>query len=313
MAELGGSALFGARFRENAARALLIPRARPGKRTPLWQQRLKSQALLEVARKYGEFPIILETYRECLRDVLDLTGLVELLTALHRRELSLIEVETATASPFASSLLFDYVATYMYEGDTPAAERRAAALSLDRDLLRELLGQEELRDLIDPGALDRVESDLQFISPERQATSRDTLHDILRTLGDLERRRGRRARTARAGRERDAARAPRRASGGSRPPRGRGALDRRRRRRPVPRRARRRAPGRTAGRVPARTCPMRSRAWPAATAPPTGRSRWPICGRAMGSTPPPRLAELERAGDLVRGELRPGRQRARVV
>jgi ATP-dependent helicase Lhr and Lhr-like helicase len=185
VAELGASALFGARFRENAARALLIPRARPGKRTPLWQQRLKSQSLLEVAKKYGEFPIILETYRECLRDVLDVPGLVELLTALHRRELSLVEVETATASPFASSLLFDYVATYMYEGDTPNAERRAAALSLDRDLLRELLGQEELRDLIDPGALEQVEDDLQFLSEMRQATSRDGLHDVLRGVGDL--------------------------------------------------------------------------------------------------------------------------------
>ncbi len=145
VAELGSSALFGARFRENAARALLIPRARPGKRTPLWQQRLKSQSLLEVAKKYGEFPVILETYRECLRDVLDVPGLIELLTRLHRREITMVEVETATASPFASSLLFDYVATYMYEGDTPNAERRAAALSLDRDLLRELLGQDELR------------------------------------------------------------------------------------------------------------------------------------------------------------------------
>jgi ATP-dependent Lhr-like helicase len=185
VAELGASALFGARFRENAGRALLIPRARPGKRTPLWQQRLKSQTLLEVAKQYGEFPIILETYRECLRDVLDLPGLTELLRALHRREISLIEVETPSASPFASSLLFDYVATYMYEGDTPNAERRAAALSLDRDLLRELLGQEELRDLIDPGALESVEDDLQFRSEHRRATGRDTLHDILRTLGDL--------------------------------------------------------------------------------------------------------------------------------
>ena len=185
VAELSASALFGARFRENAARALLIPRARPGKRTPLWQQRLKSQSLLEVAKKYGEFPIILETYRECLRDVLDVPGLVELLTALHRRELTMVEVETATASPFASSLLFDYVATYMYEGDTPNAERRAAALSLDRELLRELLGQEELRDLIDPGALDQVESDLQFLSDMRRATSRDGLHDVLRGVGDL--------------------------------------------------------------------------------------------------------------------------------
>src|SRR5205085_751768 len=145
--------LFGARFRENAGRALLIPRAYPGKRTPLWQQRLKSQSLLEVAKRYGDFPVILETYRECLRDVFDVPGTRELLAKLHRRELSLVEVETPTASPFASSLLFDYVATYMYEGDTPNAERRAAALSLDRDLLRELLGQEELRELIDPGGL----------------------------------------------------------------------------------------------------------------------------------------------------------------
>jgi ATP-dependent helicase Lhr and Lhr-like helicase len=185
VAELAASALFGARFRENAARALLIPRARPGKRTPLWQQRLKAQSLLEVAKKYGEFPIILETYRECLRDVLDVPGLVELLTALHRREISLVEVETPTASPFASSLLFDYVATYMYEGDTPNAERRAAALSLDRELLRELLGQEELRDLIDPGALEQVEDDLQFLSEIRRATTRDGLHDVLRSVGDL--------------------------------------------------------------------------------------------------------------------------------
>ncbi len=185
VAELSSSALFGARFRENAARALLIPRARPGKRTPLWQQRLKSQSLLEVAKKYGEFPIILETFRECLRDVLDVPELRRLLHRLNRREISLVEVETATASPFASSLLFDYVATYMYEGDTPNAERRAAALSLDRDLLRELLGQDELRDLIDPGALAQVEADLQFLSEHRRAVTRDQLHDVLRTVGDL--------------------------------------------------------------------------------------------------------------------------------
>jgi ATP-dependent helicase Lhr and Lhr-like helicase len=185
VAELSSSALFGARFRENAGRALLIPRAYPGKRTPLWQQRLKSQTLLEVAKRYGEFPIILETYRECLRDVLDLPGLRELLTQLHRRELSLVEVETATASPFASSLLFDYVATYMYEGDTPNAERRAAALSLDRDLLRELLGQEELRDLIDAAALALVEDDLQHRSERTRAATRDELHDVLRRVGDL--------------------------------------------------------------------------------------------------------------------------------
>ncbi|HXP37586.1 MAG TPA: DEAD/DEAH box helicase, partial [Solirubrobacteraceae bacterium] len=184
-AELGGSALFGARFRENASRALLIPRAYPGKRTPLWQQRLKAQNLLEVARRYDDFPIVLETYRECLRDVLDVAGLQTLLRRLHSREISLVEVETPTASPFASSLLFDYVATYMYEGDTPSAERRAAALSLDRDLLRELLGQEELRELLDPQALARVEDDLQHRSEITRATGRDGLHDVLRHVGDL--------------------------------------------------------------------------------------------------------------------------------
>jgi ATP-dependent Lhr-like helicase len=184
-AELGGSALFGARFRENAARALLIPRAYPGRRTPLWQQRLKAQSLLEVAKRYADFPIVLETYRECLADVLDVPALQELLRGLSTREIALVEVETPTASPFASSLLFDYVATYMYEGDTPNAERRAAALSLDRDLLRELLGQEELRELLDPGALQRVEDDLQHRSELTQATGRDALHDVLRRVGDL--------------------------------------------------------------------------------------------------------------------------------
>jgi ATP-dependent Lhr-like helicase len=185
VAELASSALFGARFRENAGRALLIPRAYPGRRTPLWQQRLKSQSLLEVAKRYPDFPILLETYRECLRDVLDVPGLTELLRGLHSRELSLVEVETPTASPFASSLLFDYVATYMYEGDQPNAERRAAALSLDRDLLRELLGQEELRELIDPGALDQVEADLQHRSDRTRAETRDALADVLRRVGDL--------------------------------------------------------------------------------------------------------------------------------
>jgi ATP-dependent Lhr-like helicase len=184
-AELGSSALFGARFREAAARALLIPRAWPGRRTPLWQQRLKAQNLLEVAREHPDFPIVLEAYRECLQDVLDLPGLEVLLRGLHSREIALVEVQTPVASPFASSLLFDYVATYMYEGDAPTAERRAAALSLDRDLLRELLGSEELRELIDPGALARVCEELQRRSPLTQATGRDELHDLLRSLGDL--------------------------------------------------------------------------------------------------------------------------------
>ncbi|HSI80164.1 MAG TPA: DEAD/DEAH box helicase [Solirubrobacterales bacterium] len=183
--ELAGSALFGARFRENAARSLLIPRAYPGKRTPLWQQRLKSQSLLEVAKEFPRFPVILETYRECLRDVLDLPALQGLLRDLHARRVSLLEVETPTASPFASSLLFDYVATYMYEGDTPNAERRAAALALDRELLRELLGADELRELIDPAALEEVEASLQLRVDAALARDRDALQQTLRRLGDL--------------------------------------------------------------------------------------------------------------------------------
>ena len=178
--EVGQTALFGARFRENAARALLIPRRRPGERTPLWQQRLKAQGLLQVARKYPSFPIVLETYRECLQDVFDLPALKRLLRGLRTREIDLVDVETASASPFASSLLFDYIATYMYEDDTPPAERRAQALSLDRDLLRELLGQEELRELIDRDALAEVEASLRPSAPDP-----DRLHDLLRLRGDL--------------------------------------------------------------------------------------------------------------------------------
>jgi len=178
--ELGDTALFGARFRENAGRALLIPRRRPGERTPLWQQRLKAQSLLQVARRYPAFPVVLETYRECLQDVFDLPALKRLLQGLRSRQIDLVDVETASASPYAASLLFDYVANYMYEDDTPAAERRAQALSLDRDLLRELLGQEELRDLIDPGALEEVERKLRG-----EARSPDELHDLLRRRGDL--------------------------------------------------------------------------------------------------------------------------------
>jgi ATP-dependent helicase Lhr and Lhr-like helicase len=178
--EVGQSALFGARFRENAARALLIPRRRPDQRTPLWQQRLKAQGLLQVARRYGSFPVILETYRECLQDVFDLPSLKRLLKGLRTREIDLVDVETASASPYSASLLFDYIATYMYEDDTPPAERRAQALSLDRDLLRELLGQEELRDLLDAQAVEEVEAQLRGSS--RNA---DQLHDKLRLRGDL--------------------------------------------------------------------------------------------------------------------------------
>jgi ATP-dependent Lhr-like helicase len=178
--EVGETALFGARFRENSGRALLIPRRRPGERTPLWQQRLKAQSLLQVARRYPAFPIVLETYRECLQDVFDLPALKRLLQGLRTRQIDVVDVETPSASPYSASLLFDYVATYMYEDDTPPAERRAQALSLDRDLLRELLGQEELRDLLDPGAIEEVEASLR--GDPRNA---DDLHHILLLRGDL--------------------------------------------------------------------------------------------------------------------------------
>ena len=182
---LAGSAMFAARFRENAARALLLPRRRPGSRTPLWQQRQRSAGLLAVASRYGSFPIIVETYRECLADLFDLPALREVLGGVARREIEVRDVETVTASPFAGSLLFDYLAAYMYEGDAPLAERRAGALALDRELLRELLGQEELRDLIDPAALADLELALQALVPERAARTPDQLHDMLRRLGDL--------------------------------------------------------------------------------------------------------------------------------
>ena len=236
MTELGGTALFGSRFRENAGRALLIPRRRPGERTPLWQQRLKAQGLLQVARKYGSFPVILETYRECLQDVFDLPALKRLLQGLKTRQLDLVDVETASASPYSTSLLFDYVANYMYEDDTPRAERRAQVLSLDRDLLKELLGQEELRDLIDPGALEEVEDQLRG-SPRNP----DQLHDVLRLRGDL--RPGQFDSVTRRGV----------APGSSRdhgPDRRRGEAGRGRRRRALPGRCRRDAPGRPARGVP---------------------------------------------------------------
>ena len=180
LAAVGESALFGSRFRENAARALLIPRRRPGERTPLWQQRLKAQSLLQVARRFPAFPIVLETYRECLQDVFDLQALRQLLSGIASRELDVVDVETPSASPFASSLLFDYVATYMFEDDTPPAERRAQALSLDRDLLRELLGQEELRDLLDADAVEDVERQLRG-----EPRNADDLHFLLLRRGDL--------------------------------------------------------------------------------------------------------------------------------
>jgi len=185
MASLPQTSLFSARFRECSARALLLPRRRPGQRTPLWQQRQRAADLLAVASKYPTFPILLETSRECLQDVFDLPALREVLGQLRSRDIRVVSVDTAKASPFAQSLLFNWIAAFMYEGDSPLAERRAAALSLDRDLLRDLLGAEELRDLLDPGALADIELELQLLADGRRARSADELHDVLRKVGDL--------------------------------------------------------------------------------------------------------------------------------
>ncbi|WP_153415136.1 ATP-dependent helicase [Nocardia macrotermitis] len=183
--QVGGSALFASRFRECAARALLLPRRDPGRRAPLWQQRQRAAQLLDVARKFPDFPILLETARECLQDVYDLSSLREVQTGIAHRKLRLVEVETATPSPFANALLFDYIAQFMYEGDSPLAERRAAALSLDSGLLAELLGRVELRELLDAEVLDLTERELQRLTPERQARDAEALADLLRLLGPL--------------------------------------------------------------------------------------------------------------------------------
>ncbi|GAA0440785.1 ATP-dependent helicase [Leifsonia naganoensis] len=183
--EVGGSALFASRFRECAARALLLPKYNPGKRSPLWQQRQKASQLLDVARKYPSFPIILETIRECLQDVYDLPALDEIAKQIEQRSIRIVEAATETASPFARSLLFGYVAAFMYEGDSPLAERRAAALSLDTGLLAELLGRAELRELLDPAVIERVELQLQRLDPERRVRGLEGVADLLRLLGPL--------------------------------------------------------------------------------------------------------------------------------
>jgi len=183
--EVGGSALFAARFRECAARALLLPRRDPGRRSPLWQQRQRSAQLLEVAVRYPSFPIVLEAVRECLRDVYDLPALVALLGRVQRREVGVTDIETTSPSPYARTLLFGYVAQFVYEGDSPIAERRAAALSLDQGLLAELLGRAELRELLDPAVLEEVEAELQRLAPDRQARDLEGVADLLRLIGPL--------------------------------------------------------------------------------------------------------------------------------
>ncbi|ABL81834.1 MULTISPECIES: ATP-dependent helicase [unclassified Nocardioides] len=183
--EVGGSALFASRFRECAARALLLPRRDPGRRSPLWQQRQRSAALLEVAAKYPSFPIVLEAVRECLQDVYDLPSLLALMRGVDRREVQVVDVATHQPSPFARSLLFGYVAQFMYEGDSPIAERRAAALALDQGLLAELLGRAELRELLDPEVLAEVEAELQRLAPDRRARDPEGVVDLVRLIGPL--------------------------------------------------------------------------------------------------------------------------------
>ncbi|HEY4865122.1 MAG TPA: DEAD/DEAH box helicase, partial [Candidatus Dormibacteraeota bacterium] len=184
-AQLSGSAMFATRFRENAARALLLPRRRPGQRSPLWQQRQRSADLLKVAGGYEDFPILAETFRECLVDVFDLPTLREVLAGVRSRQIRVVAVDTDRASPFAASLLFDYVGQFLYEGDAPLAERRAQALTLDRELLSELLGSEELRELLDADAVGDLELELQGLKPERWPRDPDEAHDLLARLGDL--------------------------------------------------------------------------------------------------------------------------------
>jgi ATP-dependent Lhr-like helicase len=184
-AEVGGSALFASRFRECAARALLLPRRQPGRRTPLWQQRQRSAQLLEIAAQYPGFPIVLETVRECLQDVFDVPALADVLRDLAARRVRVVEVETPVPSPFAKSLLFRYIGAFMYEGDAPLAERRAQALALDPSLLAELLGTEGLRELLDPAVVAETEADLQHLSAGRRCRDLEGVFDLLRTSGPL--------------------------------------------------------------------------------------------------------------------------------
>jgi ATP-dependent Lhr-like helicase len=185
--QLGGTALFAAKFREAAARALLLPRRRPGGRTPLWQQRKRAADLLAVAAQFGSFPMVLEAYREVLRDVFDMPALVDTLKNIERREIRTVTVDSTMPSPFASALLFGYVANYIYDGDAPLAERRAQALAIDQGQLRELLGEAELRELLDADAIADVEAQLQQLDERYRARSIDAVHDLLLHLGDLTR------------------------------------------------------------------------------------------------------------------------------
>ncbi len=236
--QLGSTALFAAKFRENAARSLLLPKRRPGTRTPLWQQRKRSADLLAVAARYGSFPVLLETYRECLRDFFDMPALVSTLTDIRSRRIRVAVVDSDTPSPFAASLLFSYVASFLYDGDAPLAERRAQALAVDQAQLRELLGSAELRELLDAESMDAVERQLQRLDETRRVRTLDGVHDMLLAIGDLtdeeiaraHRRRAEIASIARPRRGAARARGPRRRRAPVHRGRGRGPVSRRPRR-----------------------------------------------------------------------------------
>jgi len=185
--QLGTTALFAGRFREAAGRALLLPRRRADARSPLWQLRKRSYDLLSVASRYPKFPLLLEAYRECLRDVFDMPALVETLRAVEQRQLRVHVVETRKPSPFAASLLFSYVANFLYDGDAPLAERRAQALTIDQEQLRELLGEADLRELLDAEAIADCEETAQCLKETYRARSADGIHDLCLRLGDLSR------------------------------------------------------------------------------------------------------------------------------
>jgi len=185
--QLGSTALFAGRFREAAGRALLLPRRRPDQRSPLWQLRKRSYDLLSVASRYPSFPLLLEAYRECLRDVFDMPALIETLRAIEQRQLRVHVVETRKPSPFAASLLFSYVANFLYDGDAPLAERRAQALTIDQEQLRELLGEADLRELLDADAIAEVVETAQCLAENYRARSADGIHDLCLKLGDLSR------------------------------------------------------------------------------------------------------------------------------
>ena len=304
-AEVGGSALFASRFRECAARALLLPRRHPGKRSPLWHQRQRAAQLLDVARKYPDFPIVLETVRECLQDVYDVPTLTELMRRLAQRRLRIVEVETATPSPFAASLLFGYVGAFMYEGDSPLAERRAAALSLDSTLLAELLGRVELRELLDPQVIATTAAQLQHLSAGPRGPRRRGRGRPAAAAGAVDRGRDRRAVHRR--------RCRRLAGGTARRQAGAHGVVRRadvvggdRGHRPVARRGRRGRAGRGARDLHRSASPIRSANCSADTPAPTARSPRPTPRPGSGwasASPPTCWAGWRSTGKLMRGEF----------